>query len=274
MPTNFIVVGAAKSGTTLVHKFFLNHPDVSVLPSNEIYYHSPKVENKGPYDKPIQPLFSQNQYIDFFHNNKSSCVGEVATDYLYHYKYSGQSILSTLTPSVKIIIILRHPVQRAFSHYRHMVTNRHEPLPLFAAIEAEEDRKREGWRWAYRYTDVSRYRKQVLYYQERFQEVLILSFDELNDNPSVFFKKVCSFLQIDPDINFDWNERVNVKRPSKLEIVNKTLKIFEKKTRLSKKILHPMKSLNSKILKLSIDEQKLLNSLLADDVLYYDSLFR
>jgi hypothetical protein len=128
---NFIIVGAMKAGTTSMHHI-LNHHDNVFIPRREIHFFD--IDNVQQH-----PDFSMagkgkwifhdydhywNDYLDwysrFFQNvAEGQVIGEDSTTYMASSKAPGR--ISRLLPDVKLIIMLRDPVTRAYSHYWHLV---------------------------------------------------------------------------------------------------------------------------------------------------------
>src|ERR1700753_3266246 len=134
---NFLIVGAAKSGTTSLFHYLKQHPDiflpefkephffVSALVKNKVYSW---IEEKQEYEN----LFAG---ASAYHKR-----GEASVTYLYYYKIAIPNILSLLGRSTKIIVILRNPVERALSAYNYTYKNNpSENNPSFEkALEFEQ----------------------------------------------------------------------------------------------------------------------------------------
>lgn len=101
---NFLIVGAAKAGTSWVHQCLQEHPDVYVPDRKEIRFFSVN------YEKGIE------WYKTFFDGHSGeSAVGEVSPTYMIH-KEAHKRIYN-FNPKVKLLFILRNPIERAYSHY-------------------------------------------------------------------------------------------------------------------------------------------------------------
>jgi len=201
---NFIIVGAAKSGTTSVDQYLRQHPEVYMCPQKEPYFFSfvnKKIDFKGPYDSIMKDVIVTdfNEYVSFFNNvTDQKAIGECSNSYLF-LTHSAEEIKKYI-PDCKIIIILRDPVERAFSHYAQHVMIGHEKLTFEEAIEQESYRKAAGWRWHYQYLEQSMYYKQVKVYYDIFpkENILVLFFDDLKKDPSLFMKEIFEFIGVSP----------------------------------------------------------------------------
>jgi hypothetical protein len=109
---NFFIVGAQKSGTTSMYNYLRLHPKIFLSPIKEPAYFS-KFRGSVPF-KTKSP--TKEQYLELFQNaNDKPIIGEVSTPYLFD-QDSASSIYKTI-PDAKIIIILRDPIERAYSRY-------------------------------------------------------------------------------------------------------------------------------------------------------------
>ena len=116
MLPNFIIVGAPKAGTTSLYHYLSEHPEVFMSEPKEVNFFSRKeIEAQGLYyaDFKAKDMESYEQLFDGVKHEKA--VGEGSVSYLF-YPNTPQKIKDVL-PDVKIIILLRDPVERAFSHY-------------------------------------------------------------------------------------------------------------------------------------------------------------
>jgi len=111
---NFLGIGAAKSGTTMLSSLLQQHPEIYIPPQKELHYFDGDSINRGDN---IIWYFSQ------FKKNKA--VGEYTPSYLL-IPTAPDRILKTLGKKVKLIVLLRNPVDRAFSHYCHVKNNWHK----------------------------------------------------------------------------------------------------------------------------------------------------
>lgn len=263
---SFILVGSAKCGTSFLLKYLRQHPDIFLPRTNELYFHSGFKDYNGPFDKPYEKKITKT-FDDYKKNfekaNDGQIIGEFATDYLYAYENSIESIKKFIGDP-KILIILRNPIDRTFSHYKHMLSKFEEPLSFFNALNAEEERRKKGWRWVYQYSRISLYYEQVKAYLENFKNVKVIIYEDLRDNPKQTIDEIYEFLKV-KKIHFEnISEKVNVKKIQKNKhvahigsIISKIEKVLYKKSLLGEYII-------------SKNETKMLLSILEKKTLYED----
>lgn len=217
MPT-FLIVGAAKCGTTSVYEYLRQHPEVYVSPVKEPKFFSRvarRTDFGGPGDQDDMrrhTVTSLGEYRSLFRDAPGHrAVGEASTLYLYD-PTSPDEILNAL-PSVKIVAILRHPVERAYSNFLYMVRRGNEPLRSFAdALAAEDQRVADNWMPSWHYRRRGLYGDQVERYLRRFdrQQIRFYLYDDLVEHPARLLKDLFGFLGIDDTFQPDISGRHNV----------------------------------------------------------------
>ncbi len=240
MLPNFLIVGAAKSGTTSLHYYLQEHPDI-FMPKEiketfffsqicRLTYPEPQGHSYG-----TNKIWNLSDYRSLYKNAKDyKAVGEACTAYLYYHEKSIPRIVNTLGKDTKIIIILRRPDERAYSNYLHHVRDGYEPLKFHDALKAENLRKSKKWWWGFYYTDVGFYYGQAKSYIDAFgaDNVLIVLYDELVNDPSSLLKKIFMFLDVDDSFSPNLSSRYNtamVPRSRSLQIFlssNNNIKSF------------------------------------------------
>lgn len=195
---NFFIVGAAKSGTTSLWQYLREHPDVFMPLNKEPGYfcHSQGIKN---YEK----------YLDLFSGaTNETALGEASHAYLT--SQESARWIHAIYPDMKIIVILRNPVGRAFSLYNWMIREGYEPIhPFEKAVAAEEQRmKMTGKQFRkslpgplqnYLYFHSGLYAAQLERYYEVFpkQQIHIILQDDLKEDPAATAQKAYQFLDID-----------------------------------------------------------------------------
>ncbi|MEL7206737.1 MAG: sulfotransferase domain-containing protein [Actinomycetota bacterium] len=125
----FIVIGAQKGGTTFLFQELLTHPDVHGPLTKELHYFDDRYA-KG-----------HDWYLGHFPPAaRSGMAGEASPSYLFH-PYAPARVARDLGPGTKVIAVLREPVARAFSHWRHERRLGFEPIGEFPAAVAAEDER-------------------------------------------------------------------------------------------------------------------------------------
>ncbi len=213
---NFFIVGAAKSGTTTLYKYLINHP--------EIYFHEEVKEPKfitaqflkfpfnGPAADVVEEKIIKNieEYQNLYLKGKDYKIrGDASVDTLYYYDKAIPEI-KKITQDPKIVIILRNPVERAFSAYNHMLRDEKEILSFLEALNQEEERINDNWEYMWHYKKYGLYYQQVKAYMENFEHVKVYLFDDLkNDAPSLL-KDVLEFLEVSQYTFSNSDKRYNI----------------------------------------------------------------
>ena len=201
---NFFIVGAAKSGTTSMHYYLKQHPEIFMTEQKETNYFvfkGQRVEFKGPGDDEYINKFSitdEKEYFNLFKSVKNEkIIGESSPAYLYYHKTAALNI-KHFNPNSKIMIILRNPIERAYSQYSYFKKLGREKKQFKEAIFDEENRIKNGWEWAWFYLKTGLYYEQVRTFLEIFNDnVLILILKEFQKKPLKHFKKIFDFLEVD-----------------------------------------------------------------------------
>lgn len=128
---SFLIVGAEKAGTTSLHDYLLQHPEVIEGHRKEVQYFSRYFYHSWDWYRAHFPLRSKLE---------GKLCGEASPYYIFH-PYAAERIHGTL-PKCKIIILLREPIARSVSQYYHEVAKGREYLSMADAFDAEEARTR------------------------------------------------------------------------------------------------------------------------------------
>ena len=211
---NMFIAGSAKAGTSSLYHYLSQHPDVYMSAIKEPHYlcshHFPS-KFSGPGDEGFSGniVRTRDAYMELFRNTGGAkIVGDASVYYLY-YPDTAERI-KAWNPDAKVIIILRNPVDRAFSAYSHTVRDGRESLSFEAALLAENERKLTGYQPLWWYRDVGMYSKQVKRYFDVFdrRHVRIFLYEDLRNMDHVL-SEVFSFLNIRQDVRIDTSIRHN-----------------------------------------------------------------
>lgn len=204
---NFLIVGAAKSGTTSLHHYLNQHPNVYMPMIKETYFLTGLTSHDFPpyFKNPI--VDSLEDYDRLFTGARDSeAVGEACVAYLYFYKQTIPHIKAYLHDP-RIIIVLRNPVDRAFSHFLELKALGYEELTFEQAIEIENDRALKGhWWWSSQYVDIGRYSSQVAAYIAAFgrEQVTVFLYEDFAQNPHAVTTRIFRDIGVDgsflPDV--------------------------------------------------------------------------
>jgi hypothetical protein len=137
MLPDFLVIGAQRSGTSSLYRYLGWHPDVlSPLRKETEYFTREYVRGEGWYRAhfPLDARAALRARL----RSSTSVTFEATPDYLFHPLTPERA--AHLLPDAKLVVLLRDPVERAFSHYRHMVRLGFETLSFDDALRAEPER--------------------------------------------------------------------------------------------------------------------------------------
>jgi hypothetical protein len=205
---DFIVVGAPKAGTTALHAALTQHPGVRMSQPKEPKYwlcdDAPPPTYRGPGDAHSRQewLWRREDYERLFaHPVEGVVQGESTPFYLWH-RAAHRRIAENL-PDVKLIAVVRDPIDRAYSNWMHLWSDGLEPVADFGAAFALQDRRvADGWAPFWRYRDLGRYGAQLdhLHGYVDPERVLVLRYRSLVDDPAAAVDRACRFLGITPGL--------------------------------------------------------------------------
>ena len=134
---DFIIIGAQRAGTTSLYNYIINHPWASPAFIKEVHYFDNNFHHGTDWYRAFFPTILYKQYKRIITHNQF-VTGESSPFYLCH-PHAARRI-KTLLPEIKLIVILRNPVDRAYSHYHHHVQLGIESLSFEEAISQEPNR--------------------------------------------------------------------------------------------------------------------------------------
>lgn len=197
---DFLIIGAQKAGTTAIFNYVSKHPQVEIPLKKEIHY----------FD--LNFYKSKKWYLAHFPSKLSQekLTGEATPYYLFH-PFVAERV-AKLFPNIKLIVILRNPVDRAFSHYQMEKRNFRETATNFSeGLELEKERKKkvnilklknpkyqDKIHQNFLYAERGLYSIQIANWLQYFpsNNFHFIFYDEFFSNPDFHFKKICSFLGI------------------------------------------------------------------------------
>jgi hypothetical protein len=195
---NLYIVGAAKSGTTSLYHYLQQHPEIFMSSYKEPHFFS-RV-NPDAHLRPFLPYISdEKEYLGYFKTAQHRIRGEASTSYLWEAETAGR--IKAKCPDAKIIIMLREPVGRAYSHYLNNVRETYEKRSFREAILADLEATRKGWGISMMYVDLGYYCEQVNRYLNVFPgHVLVVFFEEFVRDIPAHMERVFQFLDVDPSV--------------------------------------------------------------------------
>ena len=188
---DFMIIGAAKSATTSLHRMLKLHPDIWLSdPKEPTFYSNPEINARGI-----------DWYSGLFEGaSEHQICGEASTTYMrWPFEEAPNNRdpwpdISKIDKEIRFIYMVRHPVDRAYSHYgHHMRTG--------CTMSFEEAMERNSV-----YIDTSRYSEQIRHFRRYMPDapLLIVDFDEFTSNQAGCMKRIHTFLGVkehQPDEN-------------------------------------------------------------------------
>jgi hypothetical protein len=162
VPT-FLVVGAARSGTTGLVEGLRTNRQVFITEPKEPHYfafHGQAVDFKGPGDAATINRVSVPEldaYLALYPQDGYAVYGDGSVSTMYYHEHALPEVLR-INPEMRLVVMLREPVARAHSSYQYMRARGFEPLDDFLeAVHAEPQRKRDNYHHLWHYTSMSMY---------------------------------------------------------------------------------------------------------------------
>jgi hypothetical protein len=137
MLPDFLIIGTQRGGTTSLYKYLVQHPNLSHALTKEIRFFDLNYQRGLPWYRSRFPSRRRRE-ASRQRGGSGLVVGEASPDYLFH-PLAPARVAHDL-PEAKLIVLLRNPIDRAFSHYWHQFKRGHEVLTFEQAVAAEPDR--------------------------------------------------------------------------------------------------------------------------------------
>lgn len=174
---NFIGIGSQRAGTTWLYNCLIEHPDIFMPSKKELHFF-----DLG-YDKGIDWYLS-----NFATHNNEKMVGEITPNYYQHPQALER--IAAFNKQVKIIYIVRNPIDRAHSHYKLFLQSHFKGKSFSEIIKTNKN-----------IIDLGLQAKHLQRMYELFdhKNILTLLYDDLCANPELLLQSVYKFLEIDGD---------------------------------------------------------------------------
>ena len=226
MKPNFLIVGAPKCGTTAMWKYLNQHPEVFLSPRKDIHFFGSDLKFRR------RSRFSQTEYESFFSDCTEKARGEASVWYLHSQKAAEE--IHQYDPNMKIIIMLRDPIQLMYAHYTQMRLNAlgDEDLPTFEQALAAEPARRNGKQIpknnsivsALYYTDIGTLSTQIQRYLNIFprEQILFLFQEDMKTKMPEMYIQTLEFLGVHTDFAPDFT-KVNTHKEIRSEFLRKVI---------------------------------------------------
>ena len=264
MKIDFFLVGPPKCGTTTIYHWLKTNKAVFLPSLKEPHYflfNDNNLEFTGPGDNERlerMVITDKGTYFALYGDISGNQIcGDCSTMYFYSDKAIRE--ISLHNPEAKIIIVLRDPIERAFSHYMHMVRDGYENgINPIESFNKSADRINKGYMPFWDYFSAGNYSDWVPKWKNEFKNLLILDHKLLRNKPNVVMKRIALFLGVPNDFEVN-DEQYNT---SGIPLSPKLNQILKQQTNVHKVLskLIPdskRKSIKNKILQFNNRPKKM-----------------
>ena len=216
---DFLLIGAARSGTTSLNNYLGQHPEIYICPKKESSFFALEGHPRNFAGPPadigwFNPhiVTAISDYLALFNGKTGEKVsGEASVLYLYS-PIAARNIYRYL-PNVKLLAILRNPADRAYSNFMFQVSRGHETILDFQkALDEEPVRIAVNWRHMWHYKQLGFYHQQLSRYYDLFSrdQIRVCLYEDYNRDPLPILKDIFSFLQVEDTFQPDLSIHLNV----------------------------------------------------------------
>lgn len=190
---DFIICGTQKGGTSALDAYLRDHPDICMADRKEVHF----FDNEDFFRESIPDYSAYHAAFRFRPSHK--LIGEATPIYMYW--HDAPRRIWEYNPNMKLVVVLRNPIDRAYSHWNMERSRNAEYLSFWDAIQSEQKRCREALPYQHRvysYIDRGYYLEQLRRLWRYFSKdnVLVLKNEYLKQQPNEALKEVYSFLEI------------------------------------------------------------------------------
>jgi Sulfotransferase family len=204
---DFFVFGAPKAGTTALHAALSRHPQLFMSPVKEPKFFlcdGPPPHYRGPGDAHSRRewIWRPEEYERLFESAPPGARRGESTPF-YLSDLASHERIHRAVPEARLIVILRDPVDRAYSNWAHLWADGLEPNRDFVTACAEEAARTEaGWGpfWHYLATGLYGRQLQSLYRWFPRHQVHVIRYMALVDDPRATLDAVCRFLEVEDGV--------------------------------------------------------------------------
>lgn len=241
---NFFLIGTVKGGTTSLHRYLDQHPEIYLSPIKEVNYFSRYDIKEEDFARDyrhdiaidLEKYFAQGMktpvhiahvtkeedYLRLFSKVKhEKAIGEMSLSYML-YENAPQKIHEQY-PDAKIIAMLRNPAERAFSQYiMNLKQGKILSKDFIKEITEDDQKPIKGWGANHQYLMIGKYYEQLKRYYDLFpaEQIKIFLFDDYKVRPSDVVREMFEFLGVRPDIEIDTSQKANEGGVPKMKLVN------------------------------------------------------
>lgn len=226
---NLFVVGAMKAGTTSFIDLLSQHPEIYTSPVKEPHYFAGQLppslydpgrffsldnylENEFPKPLHMVQVATLDQYKKIFSKSGTKPYKlDASTAYLHAPETAAR--IQEYNPNAKIIVLMRDPLQRAFSHFK-MDTGKGRVRDSFEMLITKEiEQYEKGQLPWYSYLGMSFYKDPIARYKKLFSEIHVVQLQDLIANPGQILSEIANFLAIEDFNNIEVEHKNIARRP-------------------------------------------------------------
>jgi hypothetical protein len=189
---NLFIVGAPKAGTTSLHEYVSQLPDVFMSPVKEPNFFSREIISD---DNEISPIREEGKYLNLFRGAEvHQYKGEASPTYLLDRK--APELIRRVSPDARILVTIRDPVELIYSYYLMMYGRREITLPFSEAVKARIENQPIDWKQRQLRLEFAFYAESLERYFDVFgnEKVHVIIFEEMRADPQRQLDDVADFL--------------------------------------------------------------------------------
>ncbi|MBI5463211.1 MAG: sulfotransferase domain-containing protein [Gammaproteobacteria bacterium] len=195
MKVDFVICGTQKGGTAALDMYLRAHPEICMANKKEVHFF-----DKEEFFRDGAPDYA-NYHAFFSPGSQHKVLGEATPIYMY-WRDAARRIWE-YSPTMKLIVLLRNPVDRAFSHWNMERVENRDSASFWDAIHSEAKRSRKALPYQHRvysYIDRGFYLEQLRRLWAFFpkQQMLVLKTEELQQHPNDTLQRIFAFLGVTP----------------------------------------------------------------------------
>ncbi|RDV28138.1 sulfotransferase [Alteromonas aestuariivivens] len=194
---NFVIAGTQKGGTSALDAYLREHPQICMAAKKELHFF-----DRDAWFCHGRPNYAR--YHSWFSPKPGHMILGESTP-IYMYWAPAAKRIQRYNPDMKLLIVLRNPIDRAYSHWNMECARKRESLPFWEAITREKERCAEAQprqHRIYSYVDRGFYAQQIQHLWRYFpkQQVLVIKNEDLRESPNQTLSLVSDFLGITPQV--------------------------------------------------------------------------
>jgi hypothetical protein len=190
---NFFIVGARKCGTTSLYFYLKKIPGVYMSPVKELFFFAPHAVQTDAFDV----IRDKKEYLRFFEKARGYiAVGEATPIYLWD--LDSPKLIQQAVPNARIIILLRDPIERAYSQYLRVIKYSGMKASFYDELMRDYKSQEKLYGTSQLYVEMGMYYEQVKRYFDIFgrEKVKVIIFEEFIQHKEQTVNEVLAFLGV------------------------------------------------------------------------------